>query len=31
MDKKDWFDYGSVLVAVIVTMLTFVAAYFGWV
>ena len=31
MDKKDCFDYGSALAMVMVTVLAFVAAYFGWV
>ncbi len=31
MDKKDLFDYGSALAGVFVTMLAFLAAYFGWV
>ena len=31
MDKKDLFDYGSVLVAVFATMFAFLAAYMGWV
>lgn len=31
MDKKDWFDYGSALAMVVMTVLAFVAAYCGWV
>lgn len=31
MDKRDMFDFAAIPVMAIVTVLAFVAAYFGWV